>query len=205
MIQPRQAAALLMTGVLLPLLVLVMHPTGHDLVHDPDGRMRAINTLVHGIAIACLPLLATGLAGLCAWLCWSAIASLAFAVYLLFSACNLVAAMMSGFVATRLLSSDTTPDASLLHFTHAINQAFATSAVVAAGTAFVLWGLALHRRGKPWLAAQGVAIGIAQVVGNLSGLLQLDVTGILLATALQAAWLLPLAWTLHQASRSELA
>ncbi len=201
MIQPRQSAALLMTGVLLPLLVLVMHPTGHELADDPNGRMRAVNYLVHGIAIACLPLLATGLAGLCAWLRWSATASLAFAVYLLSSACNLVAAMMSGFVAPRLLSGGALPEASLLHFTHDINQAFATSAVVAAGIAFVLWGLALHRRGRTWLAALGVAIGIVQVAGILSGLLQLDVTGILLATALQAAWLLPLAWTLRQAAR----
>lgn len=201
MIQPRQSAALLVAGVLLPLLVLVMHPTGHELADDPSGRMRAVNTLVHGIAIACLPLLATGLAGLCAWLRWSATASLAFAVYLLSSACNLVAAMMSGFVAPRLLSGGATPNASLLHFTHDINQAFATSAVVAAGVAFVLWSLALHRRGKTWLAALGVVIGIVQVAGILSGLLQLDVKGILLATALQAAWLLPLAWTLHLASR----
>jgi len=198
MIQPRQAGALLLTGVLLPLLVLAMHPSGHDLAHDPNGRMLAVNHLVHGIAIACLPLLATGLAGLCAWLRWSATASLAFAVYLLSSACNLVAAMMSGFVAPRLLSGDATPDMALLHYTHDINQAFATSAVVAAGIAFALWSLALHRRGKTMLAALGAAIGLAQVAGILSGLLQLDVEGILLATALQAAWLLPLAWTLRR-------
>ena len=201
MIQPRQSALLLMTGVLLPLLVLVMHPTGHELADDPSGRMRAVNALVHGIAIACLPLLATGLAGLCAWLRWPATATLAFAIYLIASTCNLLAAMMSGFVAPRLLSGGATPNASLLHFTHDINQAFATSAVVAAGIAFVLWSLALHRRGRTWLAALGVAIGIAQVAGILSDLLQLDVTGILLATALQAAWLLPLAWTLRQASK----
>lgn len=201
MIQPRQAGALLMTGVLLPLLVLVMHPTGHDLANDPDGRVRAVNYLVHGIAIACLPLLATGLAGLCAWLRWSATASLAFAIYLLSSACNLVAAMMSGFVAPRLLSGGETPDASLLHFTHDINQAFATSAVFAAGIALVLWGLALHRRGKTWLAALGVVIGIVQVAGILSGLLQLDVKGILLATALQAAWFMPLACTMRLAPK----
>ena len=201
MIQPRQSAALLIAGVLLPLLVLVMHPSGHDLADDPSGRMRAVNALVHGIAIAYLPLLATGLAGLCTWLRWSATATLAFAIYLIASTCNLLAAMMSGFVAPRLLSGGATPNASLLHFTHDINQAFATSAVVAAGVAFVLWSLALHRRGKTWLAALGVVIGIVQVAGILSGLLQLDVKGILLATALQAAWLLPLAWTLRLASK----
>ena len=201
MIQPRQSAALLMTGVLLPLLVLVMHPTGHELADDPHGRMQAVNVLVHGIAMACLPVLATGLAGLCAWLRWPATATLAFAIYLIASTCNLLAAMMSGFVAPRLLSVGATPDASLLHFTHDINQAFATSAVVAAGIAFVLWSLALHRRGRTWLAALGVVIGIVQVAGILSGLLQLDVKGILLATALQAAWLLPLAWTLRLTSK----
>ncbi len=201
MIQPRHAGTLLMTGVLLPLVVLVMHPTGHELAHDPNGQIRAINTLVHGIAIACLPLLATGLAGLCGWLRWSATASLAFAVYLMSSTCNLVAAMMSGFVAPPLLSDGTTPDASLLHYTHDINQAFATSAVVAAAIAFALWSLALHRRGKTWLAALGVVTGIVQAGGILSGLLQLDVKGILLVTALQAAWLLPLAWTLRRVVR----
>ena len=199
MIQPRQSAALLMTGVLLPLLVLVMHPTGHELADDPSGRMQAVNALVHGIAIACLPLLATGLAGLCAWLRWPATVTLAFAIYLIVSTCNLLAAMMSGFVAPRLLSGGATPNASLLHFTHDINQAFAVLAVVATGVAFVAWSWALHRHvpRKTGLAALGALIGFSLVAGVLSGLLALDVEGILVATALQAAWLLPLAVALR--------
>lgn len=203
MIQPRNASTLLLGGVLLPLLVLVMHPTGHDLAHDPNGRTLAVNHLVHGIAIACMPLLAAGLAGLCAWLRWTATASLAFAVYLLSVACNLIAAMMSGFVAPRLLSGDAAPDTALLHYTHDINQAFATTAVVATGIAFALWSFALLGRGKVRLAAAGAAIGTVQAAGILSGLLQLNVTGILTATALQAAWLLPLAWMLRRESLAD--
>lgn len=199
MIQSRQAGSLLLAGVLLPLLVLVMHPSGHDLANDSNGRMLAVNYLVHGIAIACLPLLATGLAGFCGWLRGSACASLGYASYLLACTCNLVAAMMSGFVAPRLLSAGD-PDAAalrLLQYTHDINQAFANTAVFATGIAFLLWAWPLLRQGKPWLAALGASLGTVQAFGILSGLLQLDVKGILLVTALQAAWLLPLAWMLR--------
>ena len=42
------------------------------------------------------------------------------------------------------------------------------SAVVAAGIAFVLWSLALHRRGRTWLAALGVAIYAINAEGNIT-------------------------------------
>ena len=80
MIRPKQSGSLLLAGVLLPLLVLAMHPTGHDLAHDTQGRMLAVNRLVHGIAIACLPLLLAGLGGFCALLRWSLGATLAVAI-----------------------------------------------------------------------------------------------------------------------------
>lgn len=207
MIRPRQAGALLMAGVLLPLLVLAMHPTGHDLAHDPHGRMLAVNYLVHGIAIACMPLLLAGLAGLCAWLRWPASAILAFATYCVATACNLVAATMSGFVAPRLLSGGEPDDAAmrLLHYTHDINQAFAVLAAVATGVALVAWAWALYRHvpRKTGLAVIGALVGCVLAVGVLSGLLQLDVKGILVATALQAAWLLPLAWMLRGVADAE--
>ena len=207
MIRPKQAGALLATGVLLPLLVLAMHPTGHDLAHDPHGRMLAVNHLVHGIAIAAMPLLLAGLAGLCAWLRWSVAATLAFATYCIATACNLVAATMSGFVAPRLLAGGG-PDAAtlrLLHYTHDLNQAFATIAAVGTGLAFVAWGLALQRHPtrRTALAALGALVGIVLVAAILTGLLQLDVKGILVATALQGAWLLPIAWMLRGAEAAD--
>jgi hypothetical protein len=191
---------LLLAGVLLPLLVLAMHPTGHDLANDPHGRMPAVNHLVHGIAIACMPLLLAGVAGLCAWLRWSVAATLAFATYCLATACNLVAATMSGFVAPRLFPGE--PDAAsvrLLHYTHDINQAFAMLAMVGTGVAFVAWGWALRRREprRTWLAALGALVGGVLVIGVFSGLLRLDVRGILVASALQASWLIPLAVVLR--------
>jgi len=201
MIRPKQSGSLLLAGVLLPLLVLAMHPTGHDLAHDTQGRMLAVNRLVHGIAIACLPLLLAGLAGFCAWLRWSLAATLAFATYCIATACNLVAATMSGFVAPRLLSGGQ-PDAvsmRLLHYTHDINQAFALLAVVATGVAFVAWGWALRSRGprKTWLAALAALVGVVLACTTTLGLLRLDARGILVATALQATWLLPLALVLR--------
>lgn len=207
MIRPKQSGALLLAGVLLPLLVLAMHPTGHDLAHDPHRRMLAVNYLVHGIAIACMPLLLAGLAGVCAWLRWSVAATFAFATYCLGTACNLVAATVSGFVAPRLLSGGEPDDTSmrLLHYTHDINQAFAVLAVVATGMAFVAWGWALrrHEPRRTWLAALGALVGGVLVGGILAGLFRLDVSGILVATALQAAWLLPLAIVLRGTAGAE--
>lgn len=198
---------MLLAGVLLPLLVLAMHPTGHDLAHDPHGRMLAVNHLVHGIAIACMPLLVAGLAGLCSLLQWSLAATLAFATYCMATACNLVAATMSGFVAPRLLSGGGPDDASmrLLHYTHDINQAFAVLAVVATGLAFIAWGWALrrHEPRRTWLAALGAFVGGALAVGIVTGRLQLDVRGILVAAALQACWLLPLALALRSTADAE--
>ena len=198
---------MLLAGVLLPLLVLAMHPTGHDLAHDPHGRVRMVGQLVHGVAIAGMPLLLAGLAGLCAWLRWSVAATLAFAAYCIATACNLVAATMSGFVAPRLLPDGGPDDASvrLLHYTHDINQAFAMPAAVATGVAFIAWGWALrrHEPGKTWLGALGMLVGGVVVVGILAGLLRLDVTGILIATALQASWLLPLALALRATTGPE--
>lgn len=202
MITPRQSGNLLLCGVLLPLVVLLMHPSGHDLAHDQSGRTLAVNYLVHGIAIACLPLLATGLTGLCAWLRWSAGTTLAGVVYAIATTCNLIAATMSGFVGPRLLSADPidAPTRTLLNYTHDINQAFAMLAVVATGAAFLAWGVALYRQqaGQRGLAAIGGVVGLGLLGGILSGQLQLDVQGILIATAMQAAWLLPLAHALRQ-------
>ena len=114
---------------------------------------------------------------------------------------------MSGFVAPRLLSGGE-PDAAsmrLLHYTHDINQAFALLAVVATGVAFVAWGWALRGREprKTRLAALGALVGGVLVAGILTGLLRLDVRGILVATALQAAWLLPLALALRAGADPE--
>jgi hypothetical protein len=207
MIRPKQAGVLLATGVLLPLLVLAMHPTGHDLAHDPHGRMLAVNHLVHGIAVAAMPLLLAGLAGLCAWLRWSASATLGFATYCIATACNLVAATMSGFVAPRLLAGGDADGTALrlLQYSHDINQAFAFIAAVATGLAFVAWAWSLHRHAvrKSALAALGALLGGVLVAAIASGTLRLDVSGILVATALQAAWLLPVAWMLGGAQAAD--
>lgn len=195
MIHPRHAGILLMTGVLLPLLVLVMHPTGRELAGDASGHVVVVNHLVHGIAIAGLPLLVVGLAGLCRMLRWSVPATLAFATYLLASASNFVAATMSGFVAPRLVDRGEHA-MQLLRYSHDINQAFAGIGQVAAGIALLLWALALWRARMSLLAGIATVAGTLLVGGVLSGWLALDVRGIIIATALQAAWYLPVAWRL---------
>ena len=124
-----------------------MRPVPYSPIPIKGARHDLASPRLHGIAIACLPLLATGLPGAGAWLRWSTSATLGCVMYAIATVCNLIAATMSGFVAPRLLSGGT-PDATsqlLLHYTHDTNQAFAMLAVLATGIAFLLLGWSLRR------------------------------------------------------------
>jgi hypothetical protein len=115
---------------------------------------------------------------------------------------NLVAALMSGFVASDVIAQLRTGDPAaadpfqaLLHYTGAVNQAFAKVAVLAAGVAILLWSLEIGRtRSLSRLSAVvGLVVGLFLVFGILLGRLHLDVSGIILATAVQAIWMVLIA------------
>jgi len=200
--QTRRAGQALLLGILLPLLILGLHPTAHDLATDAGARMAAVNRLVHGTAIASLPLLFFGVTGLARHLRWSPAATLGLVAYGFSVVGNLVAALMSGFVApgaiARLQAADPAEvvvDRALLRYTGDLNQAFARMAVVAAGVAILLWAydIARGRRLTRATAVVGAVVGLALVLGMVGGVLHLDVRGVIIATALQAVWLVMVA------------
>ena len=162
---------------------------------------------MHGIAIAAQPLILLGLIGLSQYLEWSGMATGALVVYSFSVVGNLVAALMSGFVASDVIDrlrgadiADTTPYQALLHYTGSINQAFARVAVLAAGVAILLWSseIGRTRRLSRTSAVVGMAVGLILMLGLLLGQLHPDVRGIILATALQALWMVLIA---HQLLR----
>jgi hypothetical protein len=198
----RRAGQALLLGILLPLLILGLHPTAHDLAADAGARMAAVNRVVHGTAIASLPLLFFGVAGLARHLRWSAAATLGLVVYGFSVIGNLVAALMSGFVAPvvieRLQAVDPAAavvDRALLHYTGELNLAFAKMAVLTAGVAILLWAfeIARGRRLTRATAVVGGGVGLALTLGIVAGILYLDVRGVILATGLQAVWLVMVA------------
>ncbi len=203
----RGAGQCLLVGIVLPLLILGLHPTAHDLTAESGSRMATINHLVHGIAIAAQPLVLLGPLGLTQYLGWSLTAAGAFVVYCHNLVGTLFAALMSGFVASdivvKLRGAEPSAQAgyqSLLDYTHVLNQAFARFSVLAAGIALVLWSVAILRSGKlsRLTAIVGCAVGAILGLGILLGQLPLNVGGILLATALQAVWLAMVALQLQR-------
>ena len=195
---PKRAGQALILGILLPLVILGMHPTAHDLTADASNHMTAINHFVHGVALASQPVILFGLLGLSAYLGWSDLATGAFILYALSVVSMATAALMSGFVTSDLVAATrdpTSPVASqsfaLLAYSHYINQAFAKLAIVAAGVAIIMWSVE-GRRSRRFPATTllaGAVAGAILCVGVLWGRLVLDVRGIIFATALQALWM----------------
>lgn len=144
----RRAGQSLLVGILLPLLILRLHPTAHDRTTESGTRLMTINHLVHGIALAAQPLLVLGLLGLSRYLHWTELATAAFVVYAFSAVATMTAAVMSGFVASDVIGQLRAGDpaavpqiGALLDYTHDLNQAFAIVSVIAGGLALLLWSL----------------------------------------------------------------
>src|SRR5882672_9177267 len=133
MTRDRAAGIAILTGVLAPLAVIGLHPTGHDLATDGGGeRVLLINYLVHAVAIAAQPALFLGLLGLARYLGRSKRAIAGVVVYGFGAASVLIAAVLSGFVAPEVISRMSDADAgqtptwqALLAYTGWLNRAFA--------------------------------------------------------------------------------
>ncbi len=194
----RRAGQSLLAGILLPLLILGLHPTAHDLTADSGTRLTVVNHFVHGIALAAQPLVILGLIGLTRYLGWTDLAVAGLVVYACSVVATLTAAVMSGFVASDVIAqlragdpATAALDQALLDYTHYLNQAFAKVSVVAAGIALLLWSLEIVRARhlSRLTGVVGVLVGAFLTLGILSAQLVLNVPGILFVTGLQAIWM----------------
>src|SRR5438045_7019002 len=116
--QERRTAVALLIGVIAPLLIMGMHPTGASLTTG-GARLVLMNHMVHGVSLAAQPVVFLGLLGL-----WrssrSDVATAALVFYAFGIVAILSAATLSGFVAPDLVT-----DRLLLGYTYELNQAFA--------------------------------------------------------------------------------
>lgn len=183
--QERRAGIALLIGVIAPLLIMGMHPTGADITAG-GARLVLVNHMVHGVSLAAQPVVFLGLLGL-----WRTLRSDVATAALVFYAFGIVAilsaATLSGFVAPDLVT-----DRVLLGYTYELNQGFAKVSVAAIGASLVLWGAALWRIGgfARWPAAAGVIIGAVLALGVLTGWLHLSASGIVIVTLLQGIWII---------------
>jgi len=179
--EERRAAIALLIGVIAPLLIMGMHPTGADITIG-GARLVMINHMVHGVSLAAQPVVFLGLLGL-----WRRLRSDVATAALVFYAFGIVAilsaAVLSGFVAPEVVA-----ERPLLFYTGQLNQGFAKVSVAAIGASLILWGVALRFARLP--AAAGVIIGAVLVLGVLTGWLHLSASGIVIVTLLQGIWII---------------
>jgi hypothetical protein len=207
MITPRLAARSLTVGTAGLFVTMGLHPTGAEaLANAEGGGLNLLARGVHGLAIAMMPLLLVGFAGLTRQLrARPGVAAIAFAAWALALVAVLLAAIMSGVVAPALadriagaspMERDTLM--SLLRFTGLLNQAFASVYVALGGAAIVGWSVALRATPEVprLLAPLGVLVGVAAAVGTLGGWLALDVAGFGAVVLGQGVWMLGVAWWL---------
>lgn len=203
MTRDRVSAWALIVGAMAGSLVMVLHPTGHELMAAADRSsvpMR-LGVIVHAIAIGAVPLVFFGGIGISRAVAEQrSLATAALVSYGLAAVAVLSAALMSGMIATDLVAriATTTDEAqrgmlhALLSYTGRVNQAYAKVFVSASSVAIVLWSWAMlnGRQFHRGIGVYGCAIGVLTLAGILTGHLRLNVHGEGIVIFAQAVWLI---------------
>lgn len=177
MTNERAGAIALIAGTIAMLGVMALHPSG---IHaGPDASMALrVGLIVHAVAIATTPLLTFGFFTLSRHIGFDRpLSALAFVFFAFGAVAVMLAAAMSGLVATRLIEAGANHD--LLQLEWYLNQAFATIHVAMFSVSFVLYALAWPHKGALGAALQiaGFAVGLGVLAWLFSGTLTLNVHG----------------------------
>lgn len=186
------AAAALAAGSMLCLVVMLLHPSGHDLI-DGD-RVQAVrrDRLVHGVAIGAIVMQTFGTLGITRRVARASLGLAEFAQIAQATAAvaGLLAAVASGFVAPGLLAlrSDGPPP-ELWQLNWQANQAFAAIYVFATAAATTAWSLAGSGGRLPrWVCAFGATAAPLAATMLAIGHLRLGIHGFGSVLLGQAIW-----------------
>lgn len=192
------SGTLLIAGSLAMVAVMALHPTGQELqAGGPGSGMLQLGVLVHGAALAVVPVLFLGLLGFTRRLGPSDLTTAALVAFGFGAVAVLSAGVMSGFVATWAVEGILTAEGetrevyrTLLRYTGQVNHGFAGVHVVATASAILLWSTAIlrSRRAPRSAGIAGLIIGAGVLAGFLSGVLSLDVHGFGLIILAQSVW-----------------
>lgn len=180
---------------------MLLHPTGHDLLNQPDEiarRNEVIAVAAHSLAIFSLPLLFFGFLGLSRSLGFNNPLNLAGLIaYGVGAVAVMNAAVINGLVGPALTRKIIEADESTQIFLRLVlmnnlllNQAFTKIFVIAASIALISWSVCLLKKGSlaQITAIAGFVVGITGLLGILTGHLRLDVHGFGLFMFAQSIW-----------------
>ncbi len=178
---------------------MAVHPIAHHglISRTEMERLELLTRVVHGLALATLPLMFLGAFVLARRLDTPRrIAMLALAIYGFALIALMGAATMSGFVAPGVLHALVVGDPLIetrrlfLDFTFRLNQGFAEVYTVGSCIALALWSglMVTERRFSRSLGVYGLLASLSSVAALLSGHLPLDVHGFGLVAFSQSIW-----------------
>jgi hypothetical protein len=206
------SGVLLIVASLLGMLVMLHHPVGHDILEGGNfERMAGLNQLLHGIAIASIPMTFLGLMGMWRRLAPSDLATAGLVVWAFGGLAVLIAAAASGFVATDVMKEMNGAEGAMrdtyrlfADYTHSWNQAFAKVDVVATSVALLLFAFSIEKtkRFNRLVGLLGLVIGGATLLAFFGGKLKLNVIGFGFVIFAQAAWLIAVAAVLMREPKS---
>jgi hypothetical protein len=170
--------------------------------HDPGAAIAEIGTkatqsrIVHGVLIALMGLEVYAFAVFADRIGARRDAvRVGFVAYAIGIGAMIGAALISGFVITRLAShfaeaeTDASAFANLASLAMTGNQSLAQLGVIAISAAILAWSFALlHDRKQRWLAIVGFAASVLPALALVAGLVRLDVTGMTLVVVAEAVW-----------------
>ncbi len=192
----RAGALALITGTAAMLGVMALHPSGVGHSAEAPGLLR-LGVIVHAVAIGSAPVLTFGAYAISRNLGFSPAAALAFFFYLFGAVMVVLAATMSGFVATKLIDLQLAASATDRDMLHALlrlewylNQSFATLHVGFFSAAIALYAFAWPEKGLIAAAVKivGFIVGIGVFAWLVSGTLTLNVHGMGAVVILQGVW-----------------
>ena len=206
----------LILGTLGGIITMAFHPTGRDMLNQPDETARRnelIGFAVHTLAIMSLPCVFFGLLGFCRRLGLDKpLVSAALVVYGFGAVAAMVAAVINGLIGpilTRKILEADEPTQKLLHLilmnNYLLNQGLTKVYVAAMAFAVMAWSVYLWSNGKLMKAAAviGFIVGILSLLGVFSGHLKLDVHGFGLFTFALSIWTILVAVFMIRAENKE--
>lgn len=193
---------ILIVGTLGGLITMLVHPTSHDLLSQPDEiarRNELITVAAHSLAIISIPMIFFGFLGFSRRLgLENPLVTAALVAYGFGSAAVMFAAAINGLAGPALTRKIIESDEQTRQFLHVIlmnngllNQAFDKIYVVAVAVALIAWSICLlpkNGRLTQITAGTGFTIGLLGMLGIFTGNLRLDVHGFGLFVIAQSVW-----------------
>jgi hypothetical protein len=199
-VSARRAGIVLVAATIVSILAMAHHPSVGS--HDPGaaiaeiGTKATLNRIVHGVLIALMGLEAYAFTVFADRIgARRDMVRVGFVAYAIGIGAMIGAALISGFIVTRLAShyaeagTDPSAFANLASLAMAGNQSLAQLGVIAISAAILAWSVALlHDRAQRWLAIVGFAASVLPALALVAGVIRLDVTGMTLVVVAEAVW-----------------